>query len=109
MSKDFKIICFKSIFNIIAFSLFVYGNITNSTTLVFIGGASMIFFLFIIYGRFLNPLIAIVLGVILSFMLTPWYFGIFWAVGVFSIFQIVSFLYNIASKPGFLKSRFKTN
>jgi hypothetical protein len=45
----------------------------------------------------------------LSFMLTPWYFGIFWAVGVFSIFQIVSFLYNIASKPGFLKSRFKTN
>ena len=109
MSKDFKIICFKSIFNIIAFSLFVYGNITSSTSLVLIGGASMIFFLFIIYGRILNPLIAIILGVILSFILTPWYYGIFWAVGVFSIFQIVSFLYNITSKPDFLRSRFRTN
>ena len=109
MSKDFKIICFKSVFNILAFSLFVYGNITNSKTLIFIGGASMIFFLFILFGRILNPLIAIILGVILSFMLTPWYYGIFWAVGVFSIFQIVSFLYNIASKPDFLKSHFKTN
>lgn len=109
MSKDFKIICFKSILNIVALSLFVYGNIANSKTLVLIGGAGMIFFLFILFGKILNPLIAIILGVILSFMMVPWYYGIFWAVGVFSIFQIISFLYNLITKPDFLKKGFKIN
>ena len=109
MNKDFKIICFKSGLNIVALSFFLYGNIANSKTFVLVGGAGMIFFLFILFGKILNPLIAIILGVILSFMMVPWYYGIFWAVGVFSVFQIISFLYNLISKPDILKRGFKTN
>ena len=109
MSKEFKIICFKSILNIIALSTFIYGNITNNQLLIITGGAGMIVFSFILFGKILNPLIAIILGVILSIMLTPWYYGILWAVGIFSIFQIISFLYNLVSKPDFLKSGFRIN
>jgi hypothetical protein len=109
MSKEFKIICFKSLLNIIALSTFIYGNITNNELFIIAGGASMIVFLFILFGKIFNPLIAIILGVILSITLTPWYYGIFWAVGIFSIFQIISFLYNLVSKSDFLKSGFRIN
>jgi len=109
MSKEFKIICFKSSLNIIALSVFIYGNITNNELFIITGGASMIVFSFILFGNIFNPLIAIILGVILSIILTPWYYGIFWAVGIFSIFQIISFLYNLASKPSFLRSKFRIN
>ncbi len=101
MSKNLKIFCFKSIFNIIALSFFIYGNITHNKLFLILGGTSMVFILFILFSRILNPLIAIMLGVVLSFLLTPWYYGIFWAVSIFSIFQIISLLYHLISKPDF--------
>lgn len=103
MSKDFKIICFKSIFNLIAFAVFIYGNFTANNALIISGGLAMLFFSFILFRRVLNPLIAIVLGVILTFILTPWYYGMLWGVGIYSVLQIISFLYTITSKPEFLK------
>lgn len=109
MSKDFKIICFKSVFNIIAFSIFIYGHFTTNKTLIILGGCAMLIFSFILFRKILNPLIAIILGVILTFVFTPWYYGLFWGVGVYSILQVISFLHTIKSKPGFLKRGFKVN
>lgn len=109
MSKNLKIFCLKSFLNTIALCVFLIGNYHSNTIFIIIGGASMIIVSFILYRQFLNPLIAIVLGIFLTIVISPWYFGVFWAVSIFIMFQIITLLHNLFTKPNFLKTRFKSN
>ncbi len=109
MSKDLKIFCVKSFFNLIALCLFLVGNIYSNTTLIIIGGWGMIVFSFILYHRFLNPLIAIILGIFLALILSPWYLGVFWGVSIYLIFQTVTLLHDLFTKRDFFKTNFNVN
>ena len=106
MSKNLKIFCVKNVLNLVTLCLFLVGNIYSNTNLTIIGGSGMILFSFVLYHKFLNPLIAIVLGVVLAVLLTPWYLGVFWAVSIYLIFQIITLLHNLFTKPNFLKTKF---
>ncbi|MCK0110101.1 hypothetical protein MWU58_12410 [Flavobacteriaceae bacterium S0825] len=109
MSKNLKIFCLKSFLNVVALCLFLAGNIYSNTILIIIGGSAMILVSFILYRQFLNPLIAIVLGVFLALIMSPWYLGVFWAVSIYLMFQIITLLHNLFTKPNFLKTRFNSN
>lgn len=109
MSKNLKIFCFKSLLNLVALCLFLVGNIYSNTILIIIGGSGMILFSFILYHKFLNPLIAIILGVFLALIMSPWYLGVFWAVSIYIMFQIITLLHNLFTKPNFLKTKFNSN
>ncbi|TJY36275.1 hypothetical protein [Pontimicrobium aquaticum] len=106
MSKNLKIFCFKSFLNAIALSTFLIGNIHSNQNLIIIGGLAMILFSLLLYWRFLNPLIAIVLGVFLTLVMSPWYLGVFWATSIYFIFQIVTLLHNLFTKPDAFKTKF---
>jgi len=106
MSKNLKIFCIKSLLNLIALCLFLFGNVYSNTSLIIIGGCGMIVFSFILYHQFLNPLIAIVLGIFLALILSPWYLGVFWAVSVYLIFQIVTLLHSLFTNADFFKTNF---
>ncbi|WP_347925054.1 hypothetical protein [Pontimicrobium sp. SW4] len=109
MSKNLKIFCIKNLLNLVALCLFLTGNIYSNTYLIIIGGCGMIVFSFILYHQFLNPLIAIVLGIFLMFILSPWYLSVFWAVSIYLIFQIVTLLHSLFTKKDFFKTTFNAN
>lgn len=109
MSKNFKIVCLKSILNAIAFAIFLIGNLYSNTNLIIIGGVGMVLFSFILYYKLLNPLIAIVLGLFLVLIMSPWYLGVFWAVSIYLIFQIITLLHSLFTKSDFSKTKFDTN
>lgn len=106
MNKNFKIICFKSLLNIIAFGVFLTGNIYSKTNLILIGGCGMILFSFVLYHKLSNPLIAIVLALFLTFIFSPWYLGVFWAVSIYIMFQTITLLHNLFTKPNYSKTTF---
>jgi hypothetical protein len=41
--------------------------------------------------------------------MSPWYLGVFWAVSIYIMFQIITLLHNLFTKPNFLKTKFNSN
>lgn len=106
MNKALKVFFFKSFLNAIALSIFLIGNLFANNHLIIVGGTGMILFSLLLYWKFLNPLIAIVLGMFLTFIISPWYIGLFWSIGIYIIFQILTLLHALFTKPDALKTRF---
>lgn len=69
--------------------LFLLGILLNISILVIVGGILMVIsdLLGILSGA-LHPLSPVLLAIVLSFIINPWYLGVFWSVAVFGILDI---------------------
>jgi membrane-bound ClpP family serine protease len=75
---------------------FFYGYFIGIKWLMMLGGIILIIedILSVASGG-LNPIFPIMFAIVLSFLFTPWYVGVFWSIAVFAVFDIPTAIYKI--------------
>ena len=90
------IIVVQGLFELIGLIGFLSGYFLDIWWLMIVGGVLVLLDDFVeIAMRILNPIFPVLLAIVLAFIFTPWYVGIFWASSAFKVLGIPSSLKKI--------------
>lgn len=90
------IIVVQVLFELIGLIGFLSGYFLDIWWLMIVGGVLVLLDDFVeIAMRILNPIFPVLLAIVLAFIFTPWYVGIFWASSAFKVLGIPSSLKKI--------------
>ena len=79
----------RGILELTGLALFFYGFFAEARLALVFGGLLLVFDdLMAVVAGVLKPLFPVALAVVLAFVLTPWWVGVFWASAVFKVLDI---------------------
>lgn len=101
------VLVIQGLFEILGLSGFLVGYFADIKWLLITGGLLVVLDDVIeIAMGILNPVFPVILAIVLAFVFSPWYVGIFWASSAFKVLNIPSSLMKIFTPMRTLSGRF---